>query len=168
MKISKSLQEFITQKDIQKLIDDNDFDSIYAQMYKKRGIDVLQEFTEVLNKIGINPLDYMSYIPYGFFMDNKNLIKYVVKPNIKRVSANAFTDCTNLKIIYIPESVKQLSLNAFSGCENLTEIFYDGTKEKFIEISPYHDIINLFAPRKAIPEEMKIYCTNGIIEKVFK
>lgn len=170
MQIPIFLKEFIAQKDIQKLINNNEFDLVYKQINRKYSNDILQSFTELLNNIGINPLIYMSYIPYGFFMDNKDLTSYIVKSNIKEIEAQAFTRCVNLEKITIPESVENIGVNAFSGRGKLTKIYYNGTKDKFYKIAPYGliGLTGLFSTWEAIPRKVDIYCADGIIEKVFK
>lgn len=140
---------------------------VYKQINRKYSIDILQSFTELLNNIGIDPLTYMSYILYGFFMDNKDLTSYVIGSNIKEIEVQAFTRRVNLEKITIPESVKNIDTGAFNGCGKLTKIYYDGTKDKFYEIALY-GLIDLFGTWGAIPRKIEIYCTDGIIEEVFK
>lgn len=103
----------------------------------------ISEFTEVMLKAGIDPLDYLEWIPecYLYMSDtgiknlssNKKLndiaanafylnpVLETVNVNTEYVSRNAFCYCTNLRSVRLQSTI-DIELDAFGSCRALTEV----------------------------------------------
>lgn len=57
--------------------------------------------------------------------------------SVTSVSSGAFADCTNITEIHIPKAMEYIYDNAFNGCTNLQTVYYNGTKEEFLQSQPY-------------------------------
>ena len=51
------------------------------------------------------------------------------------IGQSAFENCTNLESITIPSSVRYLCEDAFCGCSSLKDIYYEGTREQWNNVS---------------------------------
>lgn len=86
------------------------------------------------------------------------------------IDSNAFsgTDITSIKI---PVSVEEIGRRAFNNCNDLTDVFYDGSKEQWEEISissgntALEDAIIHYATDSFVVDEPGLYCLNVTGEK---
>lgn len=107
----------------------NKFDYLYNELedidsnnaYLNHNNALKPVFTELLFKIGVNPLNYLIYVPKGFAY-GLDIEKFTIPQHIKQIDNFAFLNCTKLKIIRIGNSVKNIGINAFGSCENLHHI----------------------------------------------
>lgn len=114
--LSYFLRCVLSDPDIQELFKKNEF----GTLYKKLEINSC-ELTKLLNSLGIDPLDYLDYIP-KYFLNRAHVISVNIPDNIKRIDSNAFRQCPYLETIAIPNSVKSISALAFSYCTSLTSV----------------------------------------------
>ena len=54
---------------------------------------------------------------------------------ITAIEQNAFSDMDNVKSMTIPTTITSIADNAFEGCTSLTDVYYDGKKDDWDEIS---------------------------------
>lgn len=111
------------------------------------------ELYEVLLRSGINPLPYLSIVPFGFLRDTTLEGSFTIPGNCIDVAPRAFYNCSlseitikegvmtigslacarsnELEKVYLPNSVIDLGNGIFIGCNNMREVVYDGTYEEF-------------------------------------
>lgn len=122
------------------LIDKEQFDSFYDQLFKSlyipelsgatiRGLsipghDTIVEVNKLLRMSGIETLQYLNYIPYAYFEDS-DLVNYSIPKHITKIDYFAFSNCKNLNYIYIPSNVKIIEAKAFFSCDSLKVIEVD-------------------------------------------
>lgn len=115
-----AVKEFI-ESNIE-LIDENNFSKLYIMAgydpYSIRGT-----MTEMLLSAGIDPLDYMNYIPKQYLWNTKTEY-FKIPPTIEQIEDEAL-GLTNLSQITIPSNVSKVGINAFGGCHNLKEIMIE-------------------------------------------
>lgn len=104
-----------------KLLEEGNFDELYT-IYRRKVNPVSTPLTELLVDAGIEPLDYLPYIPDKYAQGGKLITEVVIPENIKGIGRSAFEDCTGLTSVTIPDSVTSIGSYAFSGCNNLTGI----------------------------------------------
>lgn len=78
-------------------------------------------FTEFLLKIGVNPLNYLTYVP-DYFAYHLDIEKITIPKHIKNIGDYAFTHCKKLTIIKIENGVDNIGTDAFGVCKNLRHI----------------------------------------------
>lgn len=125
-------------------INDLAFEKLYMLMENNMNeIHTVSEFTETFLNIGINPLEYMSFVP-SFYLDDINFREIVKVPkNIQKIDNMGFAfsgitevelhkDCElspasfyrayNLKSITIPYIMNEVPEECFYGCSSLAEV----------------------------------------------
>ena len=115
----KELKELI--KDSEEELYHNDFEAIYNKIHDGY---VSSAFTALLLKNNINPLEYMSSVPYCFMLEITDIEDFVIPNGIKKIEWFAFSWC-DFKSITIPKSVEIIEDSAFSNCE-ITDVYYKG------------------------------------------
>lgn len=116
----------------------NDWEYIYTegtdQLWSEHGYDrILGDFTMILLKAGIDPLQYLNYIPEAYLAGSEDLKgKFIIPNHIKQIKDTAFYECPYLEEVYIPKSVKFLGDDCFLNCPKLT-IRYEGSKQEWEE-----------------------------------
>lgn len=115
----------INQKDL----DRNRFDIIYNvfqqidddSLVNRRDYYVTPLFTNILMKMGINPLNFMDMVPpyYAFGLDIKSI---VLPNNIKKIDEYAFAECENLTYVKLSNNLEFIGNGAFEGCKNLKQL----------------------------------------------
>lgn len=149
--LSEDLKTFLLKPDIQELFKKNEFRTLY------RKLDINScELTKLLNSLGIDPLDYLDYIPRYFlsgaqitsvnipdhikgidvnaFRQCSNLITTIIPNSVTSIDSLAFSYCTSLTSVTIPDSVTHIGNWTFRDCTDLTSINYTGTKEQWSKI----------------------------------
>ena len=129
----------------EKELNNRNFDAIYRHIERLpyepcKDKDRPASFTALLLKNGINPLDYMNYVPQYFAYD-LYIESFEIPKNIQEIGVCAFGYCGNLKI-YIPNSVIHIGEAAFLNCHDLT-VYYEGSEEDWenIEIDFNNDTL---------------------------
>ena len=141
-KISIYLQDFLNDPVNYKLVNHNEYTELYENLYeyskKWKDMSLTQEFTLLLYKIGIDPLQYMKEVPdmflYNSFYTRDGTISQlktnlIIPDNIIAIGVAAFAYSLVTKIT-IPDSVKIIHDRAFIGTR-LIEVEL-GTGIKFI------------------------------------
>ena len=173
--------EKLTQDFIEKyihLIDKNDFDELFYKCIHESNVDIT-DLRYVLEECNIEPLDYIDYIPMGYFLGDQNLIEIILPNDTQSIHADAFhycdslekislpntlydigerslSYCGSLKYIELPNSLEFIHSNAFEA-SNIQKCRYLGTIDQFKEIE-FGDLIFFDCPLKHID------CDDGIIE----
>ena len=116
LKISKQLYDFISEN--KTLIDQYRFDELFEKAQEEavnKHFNFLDLNTLIKSKFP-KVLDYMSYVPVGFYNDDKDLTEIELGNNITKISNHAFSGCYNLERIKLPESIHTLRQDCFHGC----------------------------------------------------
>lgn len=117
--MNETVQEFL-ESHIE-LIDQNKFAELYIRATTRwtfpnnRNISLV---TETLLDAGINPLEYMDYIPLCMFWES-NIKEIDIPETITFIENDAFHGCQYLEDITIPASCDHVGPNAFSACSKL-------------------------------------------------
>ena len=166
--IYDDVMEFI--KENINLINLNRWDEVYKNAIQFEADEenpdgIAPYLTNVLLECDINPLDYMNYIPYGYYC-NSELEEFIVPNNIEHITYGTL-NLHKCKKFVLPKNLKYLHLGVFDYIGNdgndSFEIIYDGstnTLDNFI-IDPNSKSHNNFYLRKS---KFTIKCNNGILE----
>lgn len=102
----------------------------YADFYDLIWVDedctnmgIIGEITTILENININPLEYLNYIPMGYYSGSPKT-EFDVSKNIKEINNYGF-ESSSLKSINIPFNVKYVGEGAFAYCEDLKYVNID-------------------------------------------
>lgn len=134
MEFSNDIKQFI--ENYKSFIEHDQWEFIYDELsnYNTKpaliGAEIAQ-LTTIFSQAGINPLDYLTYIPEGYFFLHTDLAIYKVPDNIVEIRSTAFESSTIKKLI--ANSVENISSNAFFDCSQLIEI---ELSEKINNIKP--------------------------------
>ena len=129
------------------LIDLDKFDELYEIADKKflSNSLLISELTATFKEAGINPLDYLTYVPEAYHFGDSSLISDIIPEHIKRLDMYAYQHCDNLKEltfncavgtiptafcnycstlqrVKLPENLVNISTDAFEWCSMLMEI----------------------------------------------
>lgn len=149
MNISRDVENFI--QDHVEEINNNDFSSIYIEIKENFNLSSIE--VGMLSKIfllsGINPLDYMNYVPSNFLRNVKDISNIGIPDRIEEIEEHAFFNSAlksiklppNLLImgdfcfaysgitkIEIPTKVSAIGSGILQKCYNLKEVIFR-TKE---------------------------------------
>ena len=130
MEISKVLKEFLLRPNVQELINNNEFSILYESILS---VNNTVELSNLFLKANIDFLKYMKAIPARAFMNNRNIVYFIIPNNIKVIDYAAFYN-SSIKKIKIPKSVSIIEEHAFGFCDNLESIEYEGTEEEWKKI----------------------------------
>lgn len=139
-KLPQYFKDFLSRADVQEALKDSDFKSLYSKSY--RGAS---KITELLNTLGIDPLNYLTYIPDNFLFYTQ--IKSIDIPDhIKEIGDSAFCGCSGLTSVTIPDNVRSIGDAAFLKCSSLKNITLPSSitnidRETFAECSGLTSII---------------------------
>ena len=115
------IQQFIN--DNEDLIDNDEWDTIYAKLWSLFGQAICGEFTQVLAEAGIFPKYELTAIPYGFRYNDLSLKAETIPDNITEIKDEAYTWCTNMHTLtFDTTKCKTIGENAFQFCTALTEV----------------------------------------------
>lgn len=139
---------------LQEAINKKDFASIYLGLYElpSNSEYITSTFTELMLDLGINPLDYLDYVP-AYYLYESTITEITIPKHIKRISDNAFDGsdlkhvvfedgsnlesiegeafnlCHDLSIIDLPDSVLRIYSGAFRDCDRLKKIYIPSSVE---------------------------------------
>ena len=106
------------------LIDDNAWDQVYE--YLIRSTQVYNKITEAFYQAGIEPLDYIDYIPEEYLSNNENVVEIEIPDHIKSIQDSAFYNCARVVEIELPRSIESIAEWALAGMDNLQSIYIPG------------------------------------------
>ncbi len=103
------------------LIEEEDFDLLYS-LCEGESI-ARRDITDILLASGINPLNYMNYVPHSFARGSRRSMDgFIIPEGIKEIEGYAFSG-TDIKSIIVPEGVTTIRRGAFSNCPELHTIW---------------------------------------------
>lgn len=180
------LRKFLKQDHIRYLLEFKKFDSLYEEC----SVQLRPSLTEMFyNKIGINPLKYMTTIPSYFMSGSCNITDLQIPHNISNISDlcfcsctklqsvrfsdyckidilpyACFKDCVSLRQVILPSELTEIGYRTFEGCLSLAKIDLPpnlGTlnKECFMKCTSLTKI-NLPSTLKILYRICFIGCTN--------
>lgn len=113
--------EDLTQDFIEKyidLIDKNDFDELFYKCIYESNVDIT-DLRCVLEECDIEPLDYIDYIPMGYFLGDQNLTEIILPNDIQSIHDDAFHHCDSLEKISLPNILYDIGERSLSYCGSL-------------------------------------------------
>ena len=123
LELPEDFKKFLLQPETQKQLSTYDIEGIYDKLNSSSfKVNCISLFTQLLYSIGINPFDYLDYIP-DFFLQSTSLVAIKIPNNIKSINSYAFYDCPDFTSITIPSSVIEIGESAVSGCNKLQDIY---------------------------------------------
>lgn len=105
----------------------NDLDHFFMQLEDKYnntsdtgGVVPIRFMYQYMLDNGINPMDYMTYIPRGAYY-RTSISEITIPDNITSIEDHAFSRCSALKEVHLPDSVTHIGSHAFgqSGLERI-------------------------------------------------
>ena len=126
MQISQEVIDFINDSENKKLLNDFKFKKLYEKLDEimdeyDDGV-YISEFTALMYKAGLDPLQYLDEVPKDFLYENESIESLEIPNNIASIGFCAFGWCSSLTSITIPDSVTAIDWRAFSGCSSLTNV----------------------------------------------
>lgn len=131
--LTKRLKEFL-EKNIE-LIEENKFD----ELYKKAEYDLfftqsIGTLTRTLLAANINPIEYLSNIPYCYLYGDSNITQFVIPDKVEFVNSQAFANCSQLHDVIFGKNVYVVYYSAFENCTELTNVTLN---DGLLEIGQY-------------------------------
>ena len=117
------------------LIETNRFSELYKkaenELYFSQGIGTL---TRALLKAGIDPLPYLTEIPYCYLYGDSSITTFNIPDHIEFINSVAFANCSVLKDVTFGKNVSVVYYGAFENCEQLETV---ALNEGLLEIGQY-------------------------------
>ncbi len=110
----------------------------------------------------------------NLYVNGDELVTEVSIDSATRIKDEIFRGCTSIKKVTIGSQVTIIGNRAFRGCDNLANVYYEGTIEKWMEISFYADAnplyngANLYVNGDELVTEVSIYSATIIKDHVFE
>ena len=122
MDVKEKLKEVIQEN--LKALNNNDFTTLYKAAYNKDWYSgkVTTLLTELLLDAGINPLEYMTYVPDCWLYTSESVKKVTIPGNIKTVNFHAVSNNISLKELVLEDGIERIGIEAFFRNINLTKI----------------------------------------------
>lgn len=159
--MNDNVKDFINQNADR--IDLNKWDEIY-EITEIGLVDnyLIGQFTEVIREAGIDPLEYLKKVPYGYLASTYTS-EIIIPNHIEYISSCAFLD-TDITEIHIPGNVKKIYNKAFYECDNLRKVIIDEgltylASYVFKSCSELKEL-NLPSTLREIGEGCFMYCSN--------
>lgn len=176
---SERFKNFILNN--QEIINKELWDPLYDALKYSGCAETAKSLTHLLQSIGVDPLQTMSYVPMGYLKGDKNLKELILRDNsrIKEVGQFAFNECSNLDYVefaeglevihlgafmactkleqlYLPSTLKEIREGAFSCCHSLKEVHFGGTMEEWLKVNQSKNVFGNVPARK-------ISCVDGLV-----
>lgn len=129
--IYPSLQWFIEQN-IDK-IESNQFSELYS-MLNNEDDDITSRFTELMYSLGIDPLNFMSYIPIEY-LAAAPIKDFKVPSHIRLIRSCAFKECMHLESVNFVanRTLTTIESEAFAYCKELRQLKLHQTSLQHVE-----------------------------------
>lgn len=102
----------------------NDFESLYQYAHKYLFDNDVGLMTQILLKVGYNPLQYLKEIPDSYAWGMSELTTFTIPSHIDVINQSSFKHCRNLKQITIPASICIIGDQAFNNCVALESVTF--------------------------------------------
>ena len=99
----------------------------------------------------------MDMIPSAFFNGCTSLEEINLPETVSHIKMLAFGSCTSLDSVKLPGALNVIGELAFASCENLLQLRYDGTLEKWDNITKHKNWLSY-------DQHLTVVCTDGEIE----
>ena len=119
------------------LIDENAWDQVYE--YLIRSTQVYNKITEAFYQAGIEPLDYLDYVPEDYLSNNENIIEIEIPEHVKSINESAFYNCERIIEIELPKSIESIADWSLAGMDNLRSIYIPGKLEYLGKLAIHDD-----------------------------
>ena len=96
----------------------------------------------------------------GFGGKARFIEQVIITGDIENIGSNMFGVCFSLVSVSLPKSIKEIGESAFLNCEELKNIYYEGTKAQWDEITVYNGNDYLLNAKINYTEESHV-CTFG-------
>ena len=93
------------------LIDNNDWETVYNNLLQHFTGRRVGLFTEKILECGINPLDWLSYIPNYYLWGSTDISEFKVPDNIVYIGENAFAS-SSIKDLYLGIGLRHIGEGA--------------------------------------------------------
>lgn len=100
-------------------IENNEFENIYSSI-PVRQADLTGQLTDVLLKVGCNPLEHLLYVPSNY-LNSSSRTHIDIPDGIKYINDGAFFN-SNLESIVLPKSVDSLGLTILQNSHRLRSV----------------------------------------------
>ena len=88
------------------LIDENKWNEVYE--YLNRSTQNHNKVTEAFYQAGIEPLDYLDYVPEDYLSNNENVVEIELPDHIRSIAESAFYNCERIVEIELPKSIESI------------------------------------------------------------
>ena len=102
-------------------------------------------FSECSSLTSVTIPDSVTTIGSGTFGGCSSLTSVDIPEGVTTIGSGAFgvikvayqeySGCTNLQTVTLPERIKTIDYAAFNGCDNLSDVYYNGRKKAWNDIS---------------------------------
>ncbi len=156
MHIHVALKEWLENKI--EYLDDNNFEALYKDHSYP---DILSKghLTDALFVAGLNPLEYMNYVPTNFANNSQELFQLVLPKHIDHIRRGAFS-WSQLREIIINDNCTHINDGAFAYCDWLETIHFD-TPSKLVMIGEASFDACVALNRITLPDSLKLIKTNA-------
>lgn len=122
-------------------IEKKNFQKVYG-MFLVKYCYIVGQFTDAMLDIGLNPLEYMEYIPNNYYTNStRNSVS--IPSTIKHIGDEAFT-ASNLKSISVPSTVESIGTALFRNSSILESVdMSQVTEDICIGVSTFENCIKL-------------------------
>lgn len=124
MQLYKGLIDFLTDPENEKLLADNDFDTLYRKAIHSSAIASAAHLTELFTEAGVDPLPYLTGIP-EYYSTYLPITSLHIPDNVTDIGMCAFMGCGNLQRTVLGSEVRGIGSNVFQGCKQLKEITWN-------------------------------------------
>ena len=134
MMISEDTREFL--KDNRDIIGRGDIRTLYDYAHLRAPhifADTISEVTQLMYKIGVDPLNYLHEVPECFLIGSK-IKTFTIPDHITTIQENAFRNCELLESIIMPDKIKEIGLAAFANCKSLKKLKLPESLEVIYEL----------------------------------
>lgn len=81
------------------------------------------------------PGSMANHMGQGAFQGCTGLISAVFEDGVTTVAFGAFENCASLTAVGIPASLTSIKNNAFDGCGSLTDVYFEGSQDRWKKVS---------------------------------